>query len=716
MTGCRVLLVDPSERGGIAVYTDALAAALAATGGSVTLLTSSTRPAAAVPTLRALPSQRWGRDPEQPALLFYLGRLRTAWLTRRAVLRAIATVQPDVVHLQAEIVRRLDHLLVADIRRRVPVVVTAHDVQPLSAEPPRLAWLRAADAVVVHTEPARLLLADHRIPSVVVEHIPATVPPEAGPDAPRSGARHELGLPETGRLVAALGFVRQYKGYALLADVWEQLGPQAPLLLVLGEAWDEEASQVLDRLEATGRAVVRRGFATDRELALAARAADALLLPYERASDSGLVHLARATGTPVLASDAPQLAASVRATGSGAVVARDVTAWSAAVTGALPPAPAAPPAAEQIARAHLTVYDLARRRRLLACTDATEWGGAEVVLSRVVEHLAADWDVTVLGTDHTITARVAAGAPEAATVVLPPVAGKRDLIGIVRHVRAVRQAAPDVLLVNLRIPWAGQYTTLAGLLLRVPVVAVEHFPDTTESGLQVRLKRWAVSRLAAHLAVSDAAAGRVEQLVGLPTGSVRTLRNGVPRLAVTPGELPAALPHPCVVAAGRLDPIKGFDVLLQAMALVPGVSLWLLGDGPERPVLEALCDQLGLRDRVRFAGWYDDVAGAFAAADLVVLPSHYEAAPLVATEALQVGTPLVATAVGGIPELVGDAAALVPPDDPRRLADAIRDVLADPDRQRQLCAAGRARAAGWPTPADMARDYDAVLRSVLRRH
>lgn len=103
---------------------------------------------------------------------------------------------------------------------------------------------------------------------------------------------------------------------------------------------------------------------------------------------------------------------------------------------------------------------------------------------------------------------------------------------------------------------------------------------------------------------------------------------------------------------------------------------------------------------MRLLGRRRDAAQLLAAADLAVLPSRWEARSLLAQEALRAGVPLVATAVGGVPELVGDAGVLVPYGDAAALATAVADLLSDPARRSGLAAAGRAQAATWPSEDD----------------
>ncbi len=173
--------------------------------------------------------------------------------------------------------------------------------------------------------------------------------------------------------------------------------------------------------------------------------------------------------------------------------------------------------------------------------------------------------------------------------------------------------------------------------------------------------------------------------------------------------------RPLVVAVGRLHPQKGYGTLLDAVARWTGGPVdpvvVIAGDGPLEGELRARIRDGGLA--VRLLGRRRDVADLLAAADACVLPSVWEARSLTAQEALRSGTPLVATRVGGIPELVGAAAELVVPGDAAALADRVTAVLTDPALATRLAAAGRARAAGWPDEAGTARMLVAVYRELL---
>lgn len=170
---------------------------------------------------------------------------------------------------------------------------------------------------------------------------------------------------------------------------------------------------------------------------------------------------------------------------------------------------------------------------------------------------------------------------------------------------------------------------------------------------------------------------------------------------------------PTVLAVGRLHAQKRFDVLIDATPAVAeqidgGLRVLIAGDGPLRDRLIRRAHDLGAP--VTFLGARSDVDTLMTQADVVVLASDWEARPLVAQEALRAGVPLVATDVGGVRDLVGEAGVLVQPADPAALAAGLLRVLEDEDLRRRLRDAGPARAAGWPTVDQM---VDLILSEYL---
>ncbi|WP_369270135.1 glycosyltransferase family 4 protein [Streptomyces sp. R11] len=157
--------------------------------------------------------------------------------------------------------------------------------------------------------------------------------------------------------------------------------------------------------------------------------------------------------------------------------------------------------------------------------------------------------------------------------------------------------------------------------------------------------------------------------------------------------------RPLLIAVGSLERHRGYDVLLDAsrawlrLDAVPLVVI--AGEGALRAELQGRIEDEGLP--VRLIGRRDDVSELLAAADVALLPSSWESRSVLAQEALHARVPLVATDVGGVPELVGDAAELVPYGDPEALADAVVRLLGDPERQEFLRERGARQAATWPT-------------------
>jgi glycosyltransferase involved in cell wall biosynthesis len=161
------------------------------------------------------------------------------------------------------------------------------------------------------------------------------------------------------------------------------------------------------------------------------------------------------------------------------------------------------------------------------------------------------------------------------------------------------------------------------------------------------------------------------------------------------------------LAVGRLHPQKGYEVLLGALPYLRDAVVAVAGDGPLEADLRAQAPQ------VRWLGRRDDVADLYAAAEVVVLPSVWEARSLTAQEALRAGRPLVASDVGGIGELVRDGAVLVPAGDAPALGAAVRRLLDNPVEAAALAARGRAVAATWPTEQDTVDQVAAVYRELL---
>lgn len=171
---------------------------------------------------------------------------------------------------------------------------------------------------------------------------------------------------------------------------------------------------------------------------------------------------------------------------------------------------------------------------------------------------------------------------------------------------------------------------------------------------------------------------------------------------------------PCLLALGRLHRNKAFDILVRALALIPGAHAVIAGEGPERTALEALARREGVNDRLHLPGWRSDQGGLLAMADLLVCPSRHEPLGNVVIEAWSAGKPVVAAAADGPRELIhpSEDGILAPVEDPRGLADAISRVLDDPGLSGRLAGTGRLRYVDEFGEAPVVAAWRAFLGSV----
>ena len=253
----------------------------------------------------------------------------------------------------------------------------------------------------------------------------------------------------------------------------------------------------------------------------------------------------------------------------------------------------------------------------------------------------------------------------------------------------------------------------------VPLVVTEHNWSETPSRAQRLVMRHWVAPAARRIAcVSDSVAHSV-LAQGVAPGKVCVVPNGVdpgaaaPR-AVSRRELGLGEDDVVVGVVGALRPEKAHDLLLRAVARLPGVRLCVVGEGPCEATLRDLAGALDLGERVVWAGSRPDAPRLAAAFDVGVLCSRWEGLPLSALETMAAGVPLVATAVGGLPGLLaGGEGLLVPPGDAGALAAAISAVMDAPDAAAERAERGRRlvreRYSLDRMAAGLATVYDAAL-------
>ncbi|HWQ22496.1 MAG TPA: glycosyltransferase family 4 protein [Gaiellaceae bacterium] len=265
---------------------------------------------------------------------------------------------------------------------------------------------------------------------------------------------------------------------------------------------------------------------------------------------------------------------------------------------------------------------------------------------------------------------------------------------------------------------ADVYGQLAGALTGVPLrLSTKHGFNEFREGRWFGLADRTVGSLAhVHIAISQGLARYLAETEGFREEVFEIVHYGI---AARDTFSPYVGAEPRLLCIGRLIPIKGHLVLLRALARararVPGVTLDVAGRGPLGPALKAYARELGLREAVRFLGFVSPVEEAIERAAIVVVPSLGEGFGMVALEAMERGRPVIASAVGGLPEIVadGETGLVVPPGDAEALADAIVALAGDLGRAAAMGRAGRARALAEFTPELCADRIEALYAAVL---
>jgi len=277
---------------------------------------------------------------------------------------------------------------------------------------------------------------------------------------------------------------------------------------------------------------------------------------------------------------------------------------------------------------------------------------------------------------------------------------------VLRHLAGLlRKQQPDIVQTylmhaNVLGAWAAHQ---AGVTRVVTGLRVAEHRARWRCWLERAAGRWAMR----HVAVSESVAQFARARMGLDPAKLLVIPNGVDverfRAALPADLSPWGVPagRRAVVCLGRLEPQKGLDWLLEGaprwLGELPRHDLLLVGQGPERARLERQASDLGISPRVHFTGWAADIPGILKASDLLVLPSRWEGMPNVLLEAMAAGLPVVARAVEGVREVLGDGAShelqVVSQNDAQAFYSSIVTILSQPELRARLGAENQRRAA-----------------------
>jgi len=335
-------------------------------------------------------------------------------------------------------------------------------------------------------------------------------------------------------------------------------------------------------------------------------------------------------------------------------------------------------------------------------------GGAEQVLvdlARVAPAVGLRVSVIALtGDADSVHARQLRSA--GASVTSLRLRSRWDPRAFPRAARAVRAMRPDLLHAHMK--HADLVAAVTSLRLKIPVVSTLHVVDD-QPGPVARGKRWLAGLARRRFTARTIAVSEAQRRWYLSSNSaspddVTTIHNGVlvetRRISTAEREAIRAgfdvRPEQILVAnVAIMRPGKGQEDLLAAVSILPEASpvvVVLIGDGDGRPGLEQMArTDPAIGDRTRFAGYREDVPRILQASDILAHPSHADALPTAVIHAMAAGLPVVASEVGGIPEILGDTGILVPPGDPRTLSQTLEELASDPGRRAALGSAAHQR-------------------------
>ena len=304
---------------------------------------------------------------------------------------------------------------------------------------------------------------------------------------------------------------------------------------------------------------------------------------------------------------------------------------------------------------------------------------------------------------------------------------KHEVLGMVRRpafrdimdVLMIRRLARGRDVVHFHSSKAAALGRMAVAWIRPPrpaVVVTPHYWPWFVGGKLATLYRLIERGLAPYcdaiVAVSEREVDEGRLVLGASADRIMLIHNGVDRDRYTPHGPRAerSVKFPLVVCVGRLSEQKGQDVAIRSLAMLRSdtARLRLVGGESkvgERLKMDELAKSLGVADRIEWRGHVLDAAPEMRAADIVVAPSRWEGMSLVLLEAMACGSAMVVTDVPGS-EAVGDAAVVVPREDPRALAEAIDDLLDDPVRRQRLAYAARQRSASYELRSTLNRNLD----------
>jgi glycosyltransferase involved in cell wall biosynthesis len=371
--------------------------------------------------------------------------------------------------------------------------------------------------------------------------------------------------------------------------------------------------------------------------------------------------------------------------------------------------------------------------RVLQLTSSLGFYGAEQMIMTLITALDREsFDVRLAALEKkraSSTAIISAARAAGIDAVTLPCRGWVDWDAIQSLKRLVEEQKIDIL--HCHEPKSRLYGAIVSRMTGVPMVATHHL--WTGQNLRTRLVEL-LDAAVLHgcykvIAVSSSVAQSMRRAL-VPSRRIEVIPNGIALSGFRDGQqnsevraslgIPPGLP--VIGAVGRLDIQKGHERLIEAARKITDAgqdaTYIIVGEGVERPRLESLVQSLDLSDRVLLLGYKSDIRPYLAIMDLFVLPSRREGTPMALLEAMAMSKPVVATAVGGVPDVLTDGidGIMLPENGTAGLSDALLRLLRDPALARQIARAGRRRVETEFSSRRMAGRYEDVYRRCLLSH
>lgn len=315
-----------------------------------------------------------------------------------------------------------------------------------------------------------------------------------------------------------------------------------------------------------------------------------------------------------------------------------------------------------------------------------------------------------------------------------PIYFVRNIWNMLKLCRLLKKNEIDI--VQTHEFFSGTMGRLAAMIAKVPVkIWMVHKCDRWKRSYHILIDRFLSKKTDIIIANSDSVKKFTSEFENIPINQFITIYNGVDLSRFNDSissmdkskELDVKNNQPIICVIGRMAVQKGYKYLIKAIPQVikefPRLKLLIIGGGgvPSETTeeeIKSLVKTLGLKNKVKFLGWREDIGRILAMCDLFVLPSLWEGFGLSNVEAMAAGIPVVATKVDAIPEVVsdGETGILVPPKHSGALANAIITLLEDPEKMKKMGQAGKKRAFTLFSAKRMVKDYEKLYRSILSKN